>query len=240
LAAEKFDVVLMDVQMPEMDGFEATAAIRRREQETGDHIPIIAITAHAMKEDCERCLRAGMDHYVSKPIRGQALAKAMEEALSRCRNQVGPDEPLSPPAANSSCPAEFDVIGPSPADGPEDIARPAESEPIDWEAALAGFDGNGSLLELAARTFLEEHSKLIGAVHEAVERNDIASLRLAAHTCKGALRYFGSTPALDCALRLERAAATGTMEGAAEIFAGLDRAVAAITPALRRHLENLP
>ena len=68
----------MDVQMPEMDGFEATAAIRRREQATGRHVPIIAMTAHAMKGDRERCLEAGMDGYVSKPIQARTLYEALE------------------------------------------------------------------------------------------------------------------------------------------------------------------
>jgi len=78
LANEHFDVVLMDVQMPEMDGFEATAAIRQRERTTGGHIPIIAMTAHALKGDEERCLLAGMDAYVSKPIRTTELYATIE------------------------------------------------------------------------------------------------------------------------------------------------------------------
>ena len=75
----QFDVILMDIQMPEMDGFEATAAIREREKsQVGSHVPIIAMTAHAMAGDRERCLEAGMDGYVSKPINVQELTEALE------------------------------------------------------------------------------------------------------------------------------------------------------------------
>jgi two-component system, sensor histidine kinase and response regulator len=79
LAQKNFDVVLMDVQMPEMDGFEATKAIRIMEKKSGKHTPIIALTAHAMKEDRVRCLREGMDAYVSKPVRWEELFKVIEE-----------------------------------------------------------------------------------------------------------------------------------------------------------------
>jgi CheY-like chemotaxis protein len=77
-ADQSFDLVLMDVQMPEMDGFEATAAIRARERGTDRHVPILAMTAYAMKGDRERCLAAGMDAYVSKPIQPRELWQAIE------------------------------------------------------------------------------------------------------------------------------------------------------------------
>jgi PAS domain S-box-containing protein len=81
LAKETFDLVLMDVQMPDMDGFEATRAIREREQKTGEHVPIIAMTAHAMQGDKERCLKAGMDAYVSKPVHVSELLTAIEKVM---------------------------------------------------------------------------------------------------------------------------------------------------------------
>jgi signal transduction histidine kinase/DNA-binding response OmpR family regulator len=99
---EPFDIVLMDIQMPGMDGFEATAAIREKEKLTGGHVPIIAMTAHALKGDQERCLAAGMDGYVSKPIRTSELFSTIESLLaskdSATANEVaglsGPADPL--------------------------------------------------------------------------------------------------------------------------------------------------
>lgn len=85
LEKEKFDLVLMDVQMPEMDGFEATRQIRQREQSSGEHLPVVAMTAHAMKGDREKCLEAGMDDYVAKPLYPEELYRVIERALARKR-----------------------------------------------------------------------------------------------------------------------------------------------------------
>jgi CheY-like chemotaxis protein len=79
LEEQFFDLILMDVQMPEMDGFEATAAIREKEKRTGLHIPVIAMTAHAMTGDRERCLAAGMDGYISKPVMASALLELVSK-----------------------------------------------------------------------------------------------------------------------------------------------------------------
>src|SRR5262249_49242127 len=84
--AEDFDVVLMDVQMPEMDGMEATAVIRARQARTGLRIPNIPVPAHAMKGDRELCLSAGMDDYVPKPIRAQQLFETLERVLKKKKN----------------------------------------------------------------------------------------------------------------------------------------------------------
>jgi PAS domain S-box-containing protein len=90
LDRERFDVVLMDVQMPEMDGFEATAAIRIREQNTGAHLPIIAMTAHAMQGDRQRCLAAGMDDYISKPINSRELTGILEQFSPAAQGEPRP------------------------------------------------------------------------------------------------------------------------------------------------------
>ena len=87
---DRFDVALMDVQMPEMDGMEATAAIREEEKHTGEHLPIIAMTAHSMKGDREACLSAGMDGYVSKPIRSEELFATIEEVSARWNSHPPP------------------------------------------------------------------------------------------------------------------------------------------------------
>ena len=112
LEKETFDLILMDIQMPEIDGFEATAAIRKKEESTGKHLPIIAMTAHAMEGDRERCLAAGMDGYISKPIKAEDLIDAIEN-LGR-----------SPAVAEAATPA-----------------KPREQEPIDTASALARVGG---------------------------------------------------------------------------------------------------
>ena len=104
LEREAFDVVLMDVQMPEMDGLEATAAIRERERATGGHLPIVALTAHAMKGDAERCLAAGMDAYLAKPLQPRELAAAIEGVLGGAPRPPQPRAPAPrrPPSSTSS------------------------------------------------------------------------------------------------------------------------------------------
>jgi two-component system sensor histidine kinase/response regulator len=96
LEKDCFDLVLMDIQMPGMDGFEATAAIREKEQRAGGHIPIVAMTAHALKGDQERCVAAGMDGYVSKPIRTSDLFSAIESLLTN-KSSAPASEPASRP-----------------------------------------------------------------------------------------------------------------------------------------------
>jgi CheY-like chemotaxis protein len=97
LESESFDVVFMDVQMPEMDGFEATAAIRRMEEATGAHLPIVAMTAHAMQGDEERCLAAGMDGYLSKPLNVKELLAVVQSVLEKSGLDARPPLPVSVP-----------------------------------------------------------------------------------------------------------------------------------------------
>jgi CheY-like chemotaxis protein len=93
LENERFDIVLMDVQMPQMDGIQATTAIREKEKTTGDHLPIIAMTGYAMKDDRQRCIDAGMDGHICKPMRSHELYDAIETATTRTKN---PGNDLAP------------------------------------------------------------------------------------------------------------------------------------------------
>jgi signal transduction histidine kinase/DNA-binding response OmpR family regulator len=110
LEKERFDLVLMDVQMPEMGGFEATGAIRAREKDEGGHIPIIALTAHAMKSDQERCLASGMDGYISKPIRSSELFSLIEKVLQAKRQQDGHDPSDSEAGERGDHPAIITIV----------------------------------------------------------------------------------------------------------------------------------
>src|SRR5262249_54084731 len=131
LERQTFDLVLMDVQMPQMDGYEATERIRAKEQTTGWHVPIIAMTAHAMKGDRERCLQAGMEGYVAKPIQ----AKELFEAIAS----------LAPRGEGATAPAGGDEKSAGPEDGlkrsPPDNGRAdgAAKEGIDPQTLLARF-----------------------------------------------------------------------------------------------------
>lgn len=87
LEKDIFDLILMDVQMPKMNGFEATTAIREKEEQTGSHIPIIALTAHAMKGDREKCIETGMDDYISKPVKPEELFRAIERVVAKCKGK---------------------------------------------------------------------------------------------------------------------------------------------------------
>jgi signal transduction histidine kinase/DNA-binding response OmpR family regulator len=101
LETRSYDVVLMDVQMPEMDGLEATAAIRAKEKISGAHLPVIAVTAYAMPEDRDRCLKAGMDDYLSKPILSQALFDSIERITAPAASPMETKAATQPPAAAS-------------------------------------------------------------------------------------------------------------------------------------------
>jgi len=207
VAAQTFDLVLMDVQMPEMDGLEATDAIRAREKSTGKHIPIIAMTAHALKGDRERCLEAGMDAYVAKPIHARELFDTMQAVVS--------------------LPAE---------DGPPE-EKPGESEAFDWAGVLATMDGDPGLRTILVESVVQESPRMLAEVRQAVANGDPDALKLSAHTLKGAIRYFGSTPAVQLAFDLEQMGRRQSLEGANTAVEALEKEIDRLVLALEEFMR---
>ncbi|HVX59519.1 MAG TPA: response regulator [Pirellulales bacterium] len=194
LERNAFDVVLMDVQMPELDGFAATAAIRQRERTAARRTPIIAMTAHAIKGDRERCLAAGMDGYVSKPIRSRELFAALAEAL---------------------------VIQPAPADtavAQRVVPPPASAGLIDWSAALDQAAGDRDLMRDLVEVFLEEKPRLLAQIRDSLEAADAAVLQRAAHTLKGCLQHLAAATAAESAAALELLGKSGRLDQAPAAF----------------------
>jgi len=205
-AAEPFDLALMDVQMPEMDGFTATAQIRDAERYTGSHLLILAVTAHALQGDRERCLAAGMDGYITKPITAQQLAEAIRGFF--------PGEPVdSAPLPHTS-----------------DGLLPAAWDPA---LTLERLEGDETLLAEVIGIFLDEAPRQIDALRRAIESADAASAAETAHSLKGQLSYFGVASISSRARRLEELARTGTLSAAALEFPEFAAEIEALLQTMR-------
>jgi two-component system sensor histidine kinase/response regulator len=197
---EGFDVVLMDLQMPEMGGFEATHAIRSQEDDGGRRLPIVALTAHAMQGDRERCLRAGMDGYLSKPIDVAELVRTVEQWGNASR---GPSE-VTTAHPSGTAPAR------------EDLAR---SETIfDRQAALACTGGDADLLKEVVMLYRADAPKYARRIERALKLRDGEALRLAAHALKGALATVGSPAGRRAAADLEEAGRTNDFGEGARVY----------------------
>ncbi|MDQ3329827.1 MAG: PAS domain S-box protein [Planctomycetota bacterium] len=225
LATKTFDVVLMDVQMPEMDGLEATRLIRESEAESGKHVPIIAMTAQAMKGDRERCLAAGMDAYLSKPIRSRQVLEAIEKAVGNVARSSSP-----PPKKKRTRSSKSAVSSGENGKGRFlKSPKPTQSDisfRLDRTAALAAVDGDEHLLADVAEAFLIEAPQLLAQAEAAHANGDAAALKRSCHTLKGAVSSFGDHPAVGFALAVERAAADKDLVAAAEPLRRLSDAVA--------------
>lgn len=186
-AAEAFDVILMDVQMPIMDGFAATAAIRNQERISGVRTPIIAMTAHALKGDRERCIEAGMDEYVSKPIRAKQLTALLEALL--------PGE--GQPKTSSVRQKQSSLPVPSL---------------INWRSAMEGVDGDCELMESIIQVFLTESRTLLHELTQAVRDEDARTVRSRAHSLKGAMLGVGAFTTADLVQMLEMRTGDGSIE----------------------------
>ncbi|MCA9100292.1 MAG: response regulator, partial [Planctomycetales bacterium] len=226
---EPFDVILMDVQMPEMDGLEATAAIRAKEAISGRHMPIIAMTAHAMQGDRERCLAAGMDDYLAKPIRAEGLFAAIEAAVG-CHE----DEEAENDEARSACGNEAAAC---PADD-STTAGEMHDPVIDWIEALDRVGDDEELLRDVVDAFLQESPALLDNVRQAIDLDDTKTLQRAAHTLKTSFGHFGAIAAAELARELESLGSEGRTDGAAPLYGRLQERAGVVLDALKRYFDQ--
>jgi signal transduction histidine kinase/DNA-binding response OmpR family regulator len=188
---DTIDVILMDVQMPEMDGFEATREIRTKEARSGSHghIPIIAMTAYATEGDRERCLEAGMDDYVSKPISAAKLFQAIDNLLPP--EESGPSgDGLKPDSLNS-------------------------------EGLIKAFENDHHLFEELVEIFVTDYPQMLNTLRKSLESTDAETLSRTAHSLKGMLRNFQADAVADTAFELEKIGKQGELDSADQIIESL-------------------
>ena len=196
LERETFDVVLMDVQMPVMDGYTATRIIRERERTAGGHIPIIATTAHALSGDRAKCLAAGMDAYVSKPFRPKDLMLVIQTTLG------GQAMEPTPEAEPASMAAHSDKL-------------------FDWDDIVERYDGDGELLLALIEIFGQDAEPLLEEIAGNIAQDDAKAARASAHKLKGLIGNFGAKRAHDLALDVELLSRDGKLGEASKALARL-------------------
>ncbi len=207
LERDHFDVLLLDIHMPELDGFQVVAAQRQREQDTGRRLPVIALTARSAEGERERCLRSGMDEYLAKPVRPAHLFAVLDRVGGRRTQQA---DPTSPSLA---------------------LRLPAESELIDAPALLAACDGDEGLLRTMCRHFQACVPARLAEASAAVRDRDARRLGEAAHKLGGMVSSFSAATAAAVAL-LERLGGEGTFEEARHVLSGLTEMVERLSTAL--------
>lgn len=206
-----FDAILMDVQMPGMNGLEATARIRQIEQTTGGHVPIIAMTANAMKGDRELCIAAGMDDYISKPLRSVELFRTVEQFTRK--------PPLPPPAR------ELNALEPVPA--------PPQNDGVPFDAAaFRESAGDEKLMRKLIAIFPEDSQKYLRKAEKALAAGKAQALYEAAHSLKGMLGVYAAPRAFKLASELCEYGHAGDLKGAQLMYEHLKRECALLAEAL--------
>jgi len=205
LEQKSFDLVLMDVQMPEMDGFEATKRIRADAR--WRNLPIIAMTAHAMKGDRERCVETGMDDYITKPVSVDELQQMVERWLPSLETS---DEIAQPPtetiASNRNRKSSCEI-------------------PIDIQRALEQLDGDRELFDMVLATFLDNIPRILSDLQSAISDGNVTQSHLVAHSLKGAASNICAEPTRNVAQRFEQMCQQNSLEGASVMLEELQHHV---------------
>jgi CheY-like chemotaxis protein/HPt (histidine-containing phosphotransfer) domain-containing protein len=215
LRAGAYDLVFMDCEMPEMDGYATTAVIRRQEGPAA-RIPIVAMTAHAMEGDRERCLAAGMDDYLSKPLELPAVQTALERWV--------PERPVRPPAA-------------APAGARPPLSSPVlDADRVSRLRATMTAGGDASRFARVLQGFVADTSERVESLRRSVELGEVQTAQQLAHALRGSCANIGVARMADVAGALERLATTGHLDGAAALVQQLvdefQQAKAALAPEL--------
>jgi signal transduction histidine kinase/CheY-like chemotaxis protein/HPt (histidine-containing phosphotransfer) domain-containing protein len=223
LRRKRFDAILMDIQMPEMDGMEATRAIRA--DVSGDfdpHIPIVALTAHALKGDRETFLRAGMNEYLSKPVSPESLAAALARAM-------GEGTP-APSAAPSQTPP--DTLAATPPQAPA-------ASPLAWDELLDKARGNTGFLAKLFSAFVAEQPVNLESMREALALADFDQLAFMAHSLKGASATMCAPLLREASHDLERAAKAHDARSSAAAFEAVEATLRDVVRAMRGRLKDM-
>ena len=218
-----FDVILMDIQMPLMSGYEASQEIRRREKQTGAHIPIIAMTAHAMPGDREECLNAGMDDYLSKPIESDEFYAVVEKYGSG--DGVGE-------RAVAMLSAEDDM---KEEQGGEEDADVRIFDPDAFRQRI----GDEMLMCELIRIFEEELAQMWQSLLDAERKGDVVKVHEAAHRLKGLVGNYCASRAWDCVTKLNGLAAAGDLAAASKIVTDFEKELGLLEDALREFRKLL-
>jgi CheY-like chemotaxis protein len=203
----KFDLILMDVQMPELDGLDATRRIRELEKARDYSTPILAMTAHAMPGDREKCLQAGMDGYLSKPVRKNNLYEALND-LSRNRSE-STNEPLEGSADHENA--------------------------IDWREAIQVVAGDEPTLKEIAAVAVEEMTELMERLNAGVQQSDVKEIKESAHTIQGTLRVFPNETTAERLVQIQQHAEEANLVAIRSSFEDLQPRLASILDQIQQY-----
>ena len=209
-----FDIVLLDIEMPELDGIGVAMAIRRneREQERGERLPIVALTAHARPEDRERCLQAGMDEYITKPFLEEDLVAVMERLLSDRKRRIAREETDRNRTRTRARARTLNRDASSTTTRAATTTTTTTTGPnFDRRAALRRANGDPALLAELSELFLEDSPKTMEAIRIALSAKDPRTVKKLAHRLKGSLLTLSASRAAELANELEERASQDSL-----------------------------